>query len=194
MSNDNNKSIVIKLALILFVITFVATLALTLCNHLTKDKIALLAAENAEKAKQEVISGASFEEIKFKESDFTDYNVKGIFKAEKDGEFAGYCINVSPTGFGGGIDMFVGISPDMKTLTGIKIISMSETPGLGAKAQEESFSGQFKNGKKYPLSVVKNSPDASENEIDAISGATITSDAVVKGVNQVVDHFNANYK
>jgi len=187
MNKENNKLTVIKLAAILFAITFIATLALTVCNHLTKNRIDELSAQNAEKAKQEVITGAEFEAVGFDEKDFAGLNILEIFRAEKNGEFAGYCVNVEPTGFGGGINMFVGISPDLETLTGIKIISMSETPGLGAKAQEESFSGQFAQNKKAPLKVVKNTASPLENEIDAISGATITSDAVVLGVNNAFE-------
>ncbi len=191
MSKENNKTTIIKLALILFAITFFATLALTLCNHLTQNRIAALAEINAEKAKQEVISDASFEEIDIDMAEFEALNILNVFKADKNGEFAGYCVNVEPAGFGGGINMFVGIGPDLETITGIKIISMSETPGLGAKAQEEAFSGQFASGKKAPLTVVKNASSPKENEIDAISGATITSDAVVLGVNNAVEAVKA---
>ena len=190
MSESNNKVFIIKLAAILFAITFIATLLLTLCNYLTKDRIAELSAQNAEKAKQEVIANASFEEVEIGDDKRAlwekDFAFKAAFKAEKDGEFAGYCINVAPTGFGGAIDMIVGIDKEMN-FTGVKIISMAETPGLGAKAQEKSFYGQYSNGKKGELSVVKNNPNPAENEIQAISGATITSKAVTDGANYALE-------
>ena len=160
-----------------------------MCNYLTKDRIENLAAKNAEIAKQEVISDATFEKVESL-PEFEKLNIVEIFKAQKNGEFAGYCVNVEPTGFGGGINMFVGIDTDFETITGIKILSMSETPGLGAKAQEEAFSGQFSLEKKGPLVVVKNASSPKENEINAISGATITSDAVVAGVNSAIEAVN----
>ncbi len=184
-----NRIYIIKLALILFTITFIATLLLTLCNYLTKDKIAEINLENAEKAKQEVIADASFTEINLDDEFIkrlnSQYGFKSAFTAEKDGKHIGYCINLAPQGFGGPIDMIVGLDLDMN-FTGIKIISMTETPGLGAKAQEKAFYGQFADGKTGQLSVVKNLPSPSESEIQAITGATISSQAVTDGANNAV--------
>lgn len=189
MSESNNKAFIIKLAAILFAISFIATLLLTLCNYLTKDRIAELSAKTAEQAKQAVIAGATFTEVELSDdqrAEFEkDYAFVAAYKAEKDGEFAGYFINVAPAGFGGDINMIVGIDSDMN-YTGVKIISMTETPGLGAKAQEEGFYGQYSEGKKGELSVVKNKADTAENEIEAISGATITTKAVTSGANNAL--------
>ena len=85
--------------------------------------------------------------------------------------------------------MIVGVDRE-KTVTGVKIISMSETPGLGSKAQEPEFNDQFiKKDVSKPLKVIK-SGIIDENEIVAISGATITSTAVTSGVNAAVDAVN----
>lgn len=190
MSNSNNKGFILKLALILFAITFIATLLLTLCNYITKDKIAMLETQNAEAAKQAVIADATFEAIKIddeilKTHTATCGNIEA-FRAEKDGKFAGYCINVMPTGYIGQINMIVGINPDL-SFAGIKIISMSETPGLGAKAADEKFYGQFADGKKGMLTVVKNSSSPKENEINAVSGATITSKTITNAANSALE-------
>lgn len=72
--------------------------------------------------------------------------------------------------------MVVGVGTD-GTVTGVSIISMSETSGLGANASKESFRGQFV-GKSGELAVSKDG-----GEIDALTGATITSRAVTSGVN-----------
>lgn len=192
--NDNtakkdNKLFIIRLALILFLIVFISTLLLTLCNYLTKDKIAALEQKTANEARQAVIPGATFEEIKLSESDekkFSDeYAFKGAYRAEKDGKFSGYCINVAPNGFGGEINMIVGLDENLN-YTGIKIISLSETPGLGAKASESEFTKQFSDNKKGELEVIKNAKNTNENQINAISGATITSKAVTTGVNNAL--------
>ena len=88
----------------------------------------------------------------------------------------GYVVEVTPSGFGGTIDMVVGVGTD-GTVTGVSIISMSETSGLGANASKESFRSQFV-GKSGVLAVSKDG-----GEIDALTGATITSRAVTSGVN-----------
>lgn len=80
--------------------------------------------------------------------------------------------------------MMVGIDTELN-VTGVKIINMSETPGLGAKASEDSWLSQFK-GKNDIISVVKTG-NAKDNEINAISGATITSKAVTQGVNDSLE-------
>lgn len=186
MSNTNNKKFILKLALILFAITFIATLLLTLCNYITKDRIAYLEKQNAENAKQSVIEDAEFRVITLDDKILKEHSAScgniEAFRAVKDGKFAGYCINVHPSGYIGEINMIVGINPDL-SFSGIKIISMSETPGLGAKTADEAFYSQFAEGKKGKLSVVKNSPSPKENEINAVSGATISSKAVTEGAN-----------
>ncbi len=190
MDKTNNKFFILKLAAILFLITFIATLLLTLCNYITKDKIALINEQTAQAAKQEVISEADFQNVVFSDDTIKELTEKYSFvsadKAFRNDDFAGYCITVAPQGFGGPINMIVGIDADMN-YTGVKIISMAETPGLGAKAQEPEFYTQFSNGKKGTLSVVKNKPNPTENEIQAISGATISSKAVASGANSALE-------
>jgi len=186
MGNKKNIVFIIKLAAILFAITFIATVLLTLCNYLTKDRIAALESKNAEEAKASVISGAVFDKLLLSDGIYNEYKSScgefEVFRARKNNEFAGYCINVKPTGYIGEINMIVGINPDL-SFAGIKIISLSETPGLGAKAADEEFYGQFAKGKKGELKVVKNSKNPKENEINAVSGATISSKAITSGAN-----------
>ncbi len=186
MDKSNNKGFILKLALILFTIAFVATLLLTLCNYITKDRIAFLESQTAEAAKQAVIKDADFTEVDLSEDTIKKYSALcgeiAAFRAERNGNFAGYCINVTPTGYIGEINMIVGINPDL-SYAGVKIISMSETPGLGAKTSDEDFYGQFAQGKKGELTVVKNASDPKENEINAVSGATISSKTITNGAN-----------
>lgn len=186
MNDTNNKKFILKLALILFTITFVATLLLTFCNYVTKDRITMLEKQNAEEARRAVIEDAEFRVITLDKEILKEYSAScgeiEAFRAIKGGKFAGYCINVHPTGYIGPINMIVGINPDL-SFSGIKIISLSETPGLGAKTSDEAFYSQFSQEKKGGLSVVKNSPSPDENEINAVSGATISSKAVTNGAN-----------
>ncbi len=94
----------------------------------------------------------------------------------------GGCVNSSASGYGGEITMMGGINADDTiSLSGVEILSNSETPGLGANCTTEGFKSQFK-GLEYPVSVVKGS--ANVGEVSAITGATITSTAVASGVNE----------
>ena len=87
----------------------------------------------------------------------------------------------------------VGISLD-GTVSGINIVSHTETLGLGAKATEESYQDQYKEKSiDSPLEVVKSTPSG-ENEIQAIAGATVTSNGVTDGVNIAIDLFNQYLK
>ena len=177
---DNEKTFV--LAAVLFVITAVVSLMLAFSNMVTADKIA----ENTKKAENEARIAVMPEASEFKF--FRSYRegvVKEVQRAIKDGEKIGWCISVAPNGYGGAIDFIVGLD-EKYNITGIKIVNMSETPGLGAKAGEEKFSSQFA-GKKGAdgLSVIK-SGTPQDNEILAISGATVTSTAIKDGINEAI--------
>ena len=175
----------IVLSLVLLIISAVVALLLAFTNSITKDKIAENTIKEQNAAKQEVLEKAfDFLEIEFE--DKTDI-VRSVYQGvNQNGEFVGWCVNVTPSGYGGELDIMVGINPD-KTVSGMKVVSHSETAGLGAKASEPEFSSQFA-GKKTdkPLEVIK-SGAPEENEIVAISGATITSKAVRTGVNAAID-------
>ena len=80
-----------------------------------------------------------------------------------------------------------------KRASGHQILSHTETPRLGAKAAEPAFSGQFRDKKTDELTVTKTSP-GKDSEIQAISGATITSRAVTSGANTALKYWKANYK
>ena len=177
-----NTKFILKHALILFAIAFICSLLLILCNNLTEGRIAELQAKTEAEAQTDVLPEAKeFEEVKSEVMMLlSDSRVTAAFSGkDADGKTTGYCIKVEPSGFGGKISMMVGIKAGGE-ISGVKITSMSETPGLGAKA-DDAWLTQFK-GKKGSLSVIK-SGTAKDSEINAISGATITSKAVAEGVN-----------
>ncbi|MEY8339058.1 RnfABCDGE type electron transport complex subunit G [Lachnospiraceae bacterium 62-35] len=103
---------------------------------------------------------------------------------DRDGKGIGYVVNTtSKDGFGGEVKITVGIKAD-GTVNGIAFLSLSETPGLGMNAQKESFYGQFTGKNQEALSVTKDGSGAVDNDkINAMSGATITSNAVTNAVN-----------
>ena len=164
---------ILKTGGILCLICFCATLLLAGGNALTKDKIAQIQKEETIAAQKKLLPADEYGDV-----------AEGIVAAKTGGQTVGYCVSVSTDGYGGAIDMLVAIRQD-GTLSGIEIISMSETPGLGQNATKDSFKEKFA-GKSLPLSVVKGKQPA-ENEIDAITSATITTNAVAKGVNQAME-------
>ncbi|MFP4374533.1 MAG: RnfABCDGE type electron transport complex subunit G [Spirochaetaceae bacterium] len=133
---------------------------------------------------------ALFEDAEEPEFEELDTGGPTIYRAETSGgDLLGYAVRVSATGYGGEIRLLVGISPDLSSIAGLQIVEQVETPGLGARITEEDFRDQFEDlDPGETISYVKNEePDSEENEIQAISGATISSEAVVDGVNADVD-------
>lgn len=172
MKTESTVHFIARVALTLFLITAVVAAALAGVNALTADRIAAVKAENTRRAIEAVLPGGG-EEIPFTDSTGT---VTKVYASN-----SGYAVEVTPAGFGGAIDMMVGVDREGKVL-GIRIISHAETPGLGASAASENAAGenfraQFV-GKEGTLAVTKDG-----GEIDALTGATVTSRAVTAGVN-----------
>ncbi|GAA0744949.1 RnfABCDGE type electron transport complex subunit G [Clostridium oceanicum] len=188
MANEKNETL--KLGLKLLLVTAVAGLILGGAFLVTKDPIAKQVAKTNSEAMKEVLPKAdSFEIMDGKSKG----NVTEVNEGKKSSDVSGYAIKVLTKGYGGQIEMMVGVSKEGE-VKGIKILSHSETPGLGANAPQPKFSGQFK-GKPTDkkLEVVKTAP-ANKSEVQAITGATITSRAVTKGVNEAVDYYKAELK
>lgn len=161
----------VKLALTLLIISAVVSGLLGLTNYITADKIAAINAEKTAASMKKVLPADSYTQLDYPATG-SQANVAAVYQADDKG----YVIEVTPSGFGGTIDMVVGVGTD-GTVTGVSIIRMSETSGLGANARKESFRSQYV-GKSGELAVSKDG-----GEIDALTGATITSRAVTSGVN-----------
>lgn len=179
---------IIKVGIILFLITGISALILAAANNVTAPIIAendRIKQENAmRKVMPEADAENGFEELAYIDE---ETNISKVFLAKKSGETCGYAVISAPTGYNGAVSMVVGIDLEGK-VTGVDITSQSETPGLGAKCVEPEFIEQF-TGKTEGVEVVKSS--AKENEIDAITSATITSKAVTLGVNNAIDAVKA---
>jgi electron transport complex protein RnfG len=174
MKTESNVMYVLRLALTLFLIAAVVAGALSLVNSVTKPVIDKLNAEKTQQAIEAVLPGG-FDEM------ITDYaDASGIVSKVYKGA-NGYALEVLPSGFDNTITLMVGVDNEGKVL-GISVVSHTETAGLGAVAAEntskgESFRSQFV-GKSGSVAVSKDG-----GELDAITGATITSRAVCVGVN-----------
>lgn len=162
-----------KPAVPLIIICLAVSLVLSLTNMLTAERIAQL-----KKAKEEEAMSRIFQCKEFTPGT-ADVGCDYFLAEEK-----GLIFNVKAKGYNGEITVMVGVNPDL-SVKAVEIIDVSnETVGLGQKAAEESFYGQFQ-GKTENISVVKNSPAG--NQIQAITGATITSRAVADAVNTAID-------
>ncbi len=168
--------------IVLPIICLLLGMALAGVYNMTAPIIAEVEKNTANEARREVLAAADdFTEVTKEFSE--DLGIKECYKAT-NGEGATFMISTS--GYGGEISMMVGISSEGK-ITGTKILSHSETPGLGAKANNPDFLSQY-NKKGGSFNVVKNSPK-DENDIVAVSSATTTSKAVTKGINNVLTAF-----
>lgn len=194
-----NKKIV-KDAMILFAFTVVLGLLLGIVNEITQEPIAKVNYEIEQNAYREVFKDAdSFEAVEsftakdaakiLAKSEYTADEITDVNAAkDKDGNILGYVINVtSHEGSQADISLSVGIRMD-GTLNGYSITSISETPGLGMLVKEKPFYSQFENKAEESYNVVKSTP-ASDNEIESVTGATISSRAVTNAVNASLLYF-----
>ena len=189
----------LKDAMILLAITIVAGLVLGVVYQVTKEPIAQQEAKAKQKACQEVFSdAASFEAPEgFSEEaayqviseQYPNQDINEVVKAvDASGESLGYVITVTThEGYGGDIQFSIGIRND-GTVNGISILSIAETPGLGMNA-EKVLKPQFA-GKTVEKFEYTKTGAAAESQVDAISGATITTNAIVNGVNAGLYYFN----
>lgn len=177
---------ILKLGVTLFVICAVAALVLGITNNITSPVIEERNIQASNKSRQIVLSDA--EEFKQLEGMNSDIVVE-VYEGLKGGDVIGYTIKTSPKGYGGAVEVMVGISTDGK-ITGVDIGNHSETPGLGSKASDPAFKDQYLDKNvANSLLVVKGSVN-NDNEISAISGATITSNGVTSGVNAAMKIYN----
>lgn len=184
---------IIKTGVILLLICVVAAAALGATNEITKDKIAEQRFLANETAKKEVLpEAATFVDVMGSNLDDIISNFEPIKEAyialDPSGHVLGYVFKSTPTGFGGSIEVVTGIMVD-GTVTGVRIGNHQETPGLGAKAKDNAYYIQY-SGKSStsPIGVAKSEPTG--NDIQAITGATISSVAVTNGVNASIEAFN----
>ena len=194
----------IKNAFILFVITLVAGALLGLVYQVTKDPIAKQDMIAQNKANQAVFSDAiTFNELGWNEDiledvydelDVSGVRLQGVKEAlNLEGDLLGYVLQMKTKGYGDSIIFTVGLTNGGK-MNGISIISIAETPGLGMNA-EKIIAPQFAGKNAVQFTVVKSGQlsDAG-SQIEAISGATITSKAITDGVDVANAYFEKALK
>lgn len=194
-----SKSSFLKNCVALLVITLVAGLALSAVNEITKEPIAKAEETARLEAYETVFPDAEFEtpqdldalleggQVAIDSVGLTGCTVSDILYAnDANGERIGYVVAaVSPNGYGGDISVAVGIDAKTSTITGFSVLSNSETAGLGARCTEDEFVSQFAGKDATSIEYVKGG-GAAGNQIDAISGATVTTNAVTEAVNSAL--------
>lgn len=161
----------VKLSCTLLIISAVVAGILAGVNAITKPLIEKINWEKTQQAVAEVLPGGG-EQLDIPATD----EIQGVYASQ-----TGYAVQVAPAGFGGNIQMMVGVSKEGNVL-GVSIISHSETAGLGAVAAAKTEAGEA--FRKQFLDTA--APYIVGSNVDALTGATITSKAVADGVNQAV--------
>ena len=192
---------ILKDAFALLMITLVAGILLGFVYSITKEPIAQQEQLTKERSCQEVFAdAATFENdtedleaatAAMKAAGYEVQTLSEILVAkDASGSTLGYVLSlVDPEGYGGDISFMMGIRLD-GTLNAISILSIGETAGLGMNADTDAFKSQFANKKVEKFTFTKTG-STSDSEIDALSGATITTTAMTNGVNAGLAAFSS---
>ena len=163
--------------LFLTIVVCIAVIALTLTNDATNKQI-----EDGKVSATVALLSELFPEM----TDYSYDDATAIYIIKQNSDVIGYSYSISGNGYGGAIDILVGVqktdlSDGNIILQGISIISQKETPGLGTKILEDTFLTQFQDLNSDDIALSQNG-----GQIDAITGATISSSAVTDAVSQSI--------
>ena len=175
------KNIIIP-TVALFAICLVCTLLLALANNVTDPLIKDLAVKTEIESRMKVLDTATA----FEDGKTGSITYATGFNDAK--EIQGYVFVTTTKSYGGDLKVMTGVDAEGK-VTGVEILQISDTAGLGMNAQKQEFRDGFK-GLVKGLTVAKNTADSANNEVLALTGATITSNAVATAVNEAL----ANYE
>ncbi|MCX7779475.1 MAG: RnfABCDGE type electron transport complex subunit G [Negativicutes bacterium] len=172
--DDKNNSI-FKIAMNLTITCFISGAIIAGTYAITEPAAAAQRIKAKNDAMRELVKDAdSFKAVEGKE---------GWYAGIKDGKVIAYVVPASGKGYAGTIEMLAAVTPDGKAMD-FKVLKHAETPGLGDKMTEPKFRKQFSGKEANDLEVVK---VPSDKNIQALTGATITSRAVTKGIKDAVE-------
>lgn len=144
-----------------------------------------LIAQNQREATERAIFLVQPETARYELVEQGDFEVYHVYDAQD--RPLGYALVHAGDGFQGDVRLVIGLTEDLAILTGIEVLAMTETPGLGTLINEEPFKGQFRGLSAEPeVTWVKGAPAGAPNQVQAITGATISSRAVVDIVNESI--------
>ncbi len=180
--SDNKE--VVQVIVVMVLISAVAAAALAVTYTPTQVKLKELQAAQQEEALKVILPAAvTFPPVTDGVDDAGDPVVLYYRGVDASGNTVGYVVKRQQVGAQGIIELMAGISSDFNTITGMQVMKHSETPGLGALIVTDEFKGQFVNKPVSDVSLKSNG-----GQIDAITGATISSQAVVDALHSAVDY------
>ncbi len=184
----------VKLGLILLIICAIAGGLLALTNSVTYERIAMAEELANEQAKQKLLSEAekivTLDDSKLKEVAGSDSNILEISEGyDSSSNLVGYVFKATTSGFGGEIQFMLGVSTEGK-ITGIEVLNHGESPGLGANIEKSYFKDSFV-GKTAKGNLTSAKEPTGENEIQALTSSTVTTNAMLNGVNKVLEVYNS---
>lgn len=195
-----SKSSALKNVFVLLGVTIIAVTLLAVINQITLQPIADADALARAEVYQKVYTDAAdikdidnFDKL-VKDFDLIKSTAGSTINAaleakDENGNVIGYVIDsTSKSGYGGDVQIAVGITNEGE-ITAFSVVAHSETPGLGSRATEPEFADQFK-GMPAQMVEFSQTGKTKENEIDAISGATYTTNAVTEAVNEAIAFYN----
>lgn len=174
---------IVKTSAILLLICIVITALLAVTNKYTKKPIAQKAQKTEQETMQKIVPAKTYEPktVEYKNKSYT-------VNIAKDGsEIKGYVFSLKSKGYGGDISVMTGIGTDGNVIAVSIVDASNETPGLGQNVTKDSFYSQYR-GKSGNIEVVKS--NATDDQITAVTGATISSKAVTKAVNTALEIFS----
>lgn len=167
MAKTDKKTVlsVLNIGARLLVICLAVAAVVSLVNEVTKARYAELQLEEQRNSMASIFGATDIAVAELGDN---------VYQVRQGEDILGYCVQVVTAGFGGDMTLMVGFNSDL-AVVGVQILSHSETPGLGAKVNDAGYLSQY-GGKTGDLALGE--------DIDAISGATISSKAVLAGVNE----------
>lgn len=181
---------IVKLGIILLIICFVSTALLSIVKDITEPKILAQRQKAAEENRKEVLPTAEtfevLDEAGLKKVQDADATIAEVYLGKKGSDIVGYFVKAKPSGYAGAFEVLTGIASDGRIVK-VKMGENHETPGLGTVAGGEKFTSQYiDKGSAGSLELIK-TPDASDTQISAVSGATISSRGMTNGVNSAIE-------
>jgi len=168
----------LKMVSVLFIACGLAAASLAVVNMVTHERISRWEKQRKELALKAVLVDAD---------EFKTLKEGKVWEARRHGQALGHAFLAEIQGYSGPITLMFGVDND-GAITGLEILGHTETPGLGARIASAAFRDQFRKKRVEQIKLKKD--DAQTGQIDAITGATISSRAVANAVRTAIDSFN----
>ncbi len=191
MPGDNIKKIfentIVKVIVALAIVGAVSGATLVFVYNYAMPKILVNIARETEKGIKNIFPEAA---------EINDSEIKGLYDiADDTGKIVGYAFLAEGNGYQGTIKLISGIDANATQLKGMEVLESQETPGLGAEITTKKFKSQFINlSITHPIEYLKNRKPEKDYQIEAITGATISSRAVVNILNKRVEEIRKELK